>query len=137
MKRNKLMNTGFLSILILLAVSCEKLGKPSIIGQWEVIKLEVFVLSGEELVSQGSYEPEIHIMEFRDDGTLKIYYNPDDLTDYADFTWSHTTDPIEEGDHIMVDGDDLIIESLTDRTLMFAFWESSTDKLVFTLKKVD
>ena len=138
MKRNKLIFTGFLTIVILLAVSCEKIGKKDyLIGQWEVVKLEVFVLSGEDLVSQGTYPPEIHIMEFKEDGTLVVYYDPNDLGQFENYTWAHTTDPVEEGDTITIDGDEVTIESLSERTLVFSVWESSTDLLEFTLRKVE
>ena len=138
MKRNHLIFAGLLVTLLFFMASCEKIGKkPSLIGQWEVIKLEVFVYNGEDLVSQDTYPSEFFLMEFKDNGTLTIFYDENDLTDNAVTNWSHTTDPVEEGDHIDIEGDDVTIEALTERTLIFSVWESATDLLKFTLKKVE
>ena len=138
MKRKNLYFTGLLLVMLMIVTSCEKIGnKATLIAQWEVVKMEVFVYSGEELISQDTYEPEFFMLEFKEDGTLTVYFDPEDLSQYEETIWTHTTDPVKEGDHINIEGDDVFIDSLTERTLVFSFWESASDKLVFTLRKVE
>lgn len=138
MKRKNLIIFSLMTGLIFIMASCEKSGKDAtLIGKWEVIKMEVFVYSGGELVSQDTYQADFYMLQFNEDGKMIVYFDPLDLNDTEVLDWSHTTDPVREGDLINVDGDDFTVESLTERTLVFSAWESSTDKIVFTLRRVN